>query len=167
METIVWTSMLHFTTCDNLAIPSLTMQGDVPVILLFFIEAWTTLVTSETIDSCVNGCVIVPALLFCKRFWTKFTLILDSLMFIHVNFVGIVAVVAFATLLTIKVKLSSMELLVFSETCTGDKFFSTFGARVFPFLFADFIRFERCIHARFLIINREGNVFNFERNKFP
>ena len=75
-----------------------------------------THVACEAVLSCVAGMVIISSLCVGEGFGTIVTLILDSLMFIHVNFVRVVVVVSLATLLTIKVELSSVQLLVSLKT---------------------------------------------------
>ena len=77
-------------------------------------------------------------------------------MFINENFVRMAAVVSFATLLTVITEVSGVELLVCLETTSRNKLLSAFGARVLPFLFADFISFERALRVKFLTIKKEG-----------
>ena len=84
--------------------------------LTLLVKSLATHITCEAVFSCVTRMVIISILYLGEGFGTIFTLILDSLMLIQVNFVGIVAVVAFATLLTIKAELSSVELLVSLKT---------------------------------------------------
>ena len=86
-------------------------------------------------------------------------------MFIHVNFVAIVAVVAFPTLLTIKAELSSMKLLVSLKTTARNKLLSAFGANVLSFLFI-LCRFESRIHVMTLTVKKEGNDLNWYNTTF-
>ena len=84
--------------------------------LTLLVKSLATHITCEAVLSSMNRMVIISILCLGEGFGTIFTLILDSLMLIQVNFVGTVAVVAFATLLTIKAELSSVELLVSLKT---------------------------------------------------
>ena len=84
--------------------------------LTLLVKSLATYITCEAVLSSMNRMVIISILCLGEGFRTIFTLILNSLMFIHMNLVAIAAIVSFATLLTIKTKLSSVELLVSLKT---------------------------------------------------
>ena len=84
--------------------------------LTLLVKSLATHITCEAVLSSMNRMVIISILCLGEGFRTIFTLILNSLMFIHMNLVAIAAIVSFATLLTIKTKLSSVELLVSLKT---------------------------------------------------